>query len=81
MQALLSIHQSQFYCFDEAKMGISCEAKVRITLFLGVLILVVLGAVITVVVLKSTTDDLDDPDLSSNLEFNDTMVENASLAF
>ena len=40
-------------------MPLSCEARVKLTLSLGLIILVVVCAVITVVVLKATTDDPD----------------------
>ena len=73
LQALLTIHQSQFYHGDNTKrlpkMALSCEARVKLTLSLGLIILVVVCAVITVVVLKATTDD---PDASSKLDSNVT---------
>ena len=55
-------------------MALTCEARVKITLSLGLIILVVSCAVITVVVLKATTDD---PDLSSNPKY-DSNVTNVT---
>ena len=52
-------------------MALTCEARVKLTLSLGLIILLVCCAVITVVVLKATTDD---PDLSLKYDYNGTNV-------
>ena len=52
-------------------MALTCEARVKLTLSLGLIILLVFCAVITVVVLKATTDD---PDLSLKYDYNGTNV-------
>ena len=52
-------------------MALTCEARVKLTLSLGLIILLVSCAVITVVVLKATTDD---PDLSLKYDYNGTNV-------
>ena len=79
LQALLTIHQSQFYHGINTKglpkMALSCEARVKLILSLGLIILVVVCAVITVVVLKATTDD---PDASSKLDSNSTNITTAT---
>ena len=56
-------------------MALSCEARVKLTLSLGLIILVVVCAVITVVVLKATTDD---PDVSSKLNSYSTNITTAT---